>query len=137
MAGFNALELQELKDKGIFEQIGEQGRVDGELLEKGGIEDRKLQELVDSGALIRLNAELRNKSEIQEMVGDQAMAQLKEELRGVGINEQTLQGLKTSGALAQIIEQGNVDDKLLKNRRSRRSLTSRISRFRSIRTFKS
>ena len=113
-AGFNERELQLLKDDGAIRQIAEQGRVDEILLETGGIEDRKLQELVDSGALIRLNAELRNKSEIQEMVGDQAMAQLKEELRGVGINEQTLQGLKTSGALAQIIEQGNVDDKLLK-----------------------
>ena len=127
MAGFNALELQELKDKGIFEQIGEQGRVDGELLEKGGIEERKLQELIESGAMARLNAELGSKREIQAMVGRQAMAQLSEELRVTGLNEQELQRLKTDGVLAQILKQGDVDEKLLvKNIDNEQKLQSMI-----------
>jgi hypothetical protein len=114
LAGFNEQALQGLQTTGAIKQIAEQGRVDGELLQKGGIEDRKLQELVDSGALDRLNVEMGNNVTIQSMVGAQAKDQLLTELRESGINERKLEGLRQSGVIDQILEKGSIDSRLLK-----------------------
>lgn len=114
LAGINEQTLQGLQTTGAIKQIAEQGRVDGELLQKGGIEKRKLQELIDSGALDRLNVEMGNNVTIQSMVGAQAKDQLLTELRESGINERKLEGLRQSGVIDQILEKGSIDSRLLK-----------------------
>ena len=114
LAGINEQTLQGLQTTGALKQIAEQGRVDGELLQKGGIEERRLQELVDSGALDRLNVEMGNNVTIQSMVGAQAKDQLLTELRESGINERKLEGLRQSGVIDQILEKGSIDSRLLK-----------------------
>ena len=114
LAGINEQTLQGLQTTGALKQIAEQGRVDGELLQKGGIEERRLQELVDSGALDRLNVEMGNNVTIQSMVGAQAKDQLLTELRESGINERKLEGLRQSGVIDQILEKGSIVSRLLK-----------------------
>ena len=125
--GANEQTLQGLRDKGAIEQILEQGYADIDVLQAQAKEDYKLQDLIDGGALTRLNVELQGNKDIQRLVGDQAMAQLQEELRGVGFNERELQGLVNDGVIDQIIKQGDVDDKLLvKNIANEQKLQSMI-----------
>jgi hypothetical protein len=113
-SGFNERALEELRQLGVRDQILEQGNVDRTLLEDGGVNDRLLQTLVDTGAFERLNAELNSNKILQGMKGRQAIKQIETELLGVGINEQELQRLKAAGVLEQISKQGQVDERLLR-----------------------
>lgn len=113
-SGINERKLEGLRQAGVLDQILEKGNIDSRLLKEGGIEDRSLQALVDSGALERLNAELGSNETLQRMKGRQAILQIETELSKIGVNEQDLERLKTTGVLKQIASQGKVDETLLR-----------------------